>query len=201
MATKLREIDQERLTRFEAIPLLKGAHNEPPNGTVEVCALEAAAWLAREDHTDHPECVSPIIASLVRSWNDSLNDADRNSLLKPLVPKLINTVGGKTLEDRRAWMIVDWLARECAPAWLRLAKLNIEADALASCAELNSADRAESAMRALTAARQNAAAARAAAEAAAEAALKPTVELLQQSALDLVERMLSVTPETLERVA
>jgi hypothetical protein len=48
--------------------------------------------------TDHPPCVSPVIAGFMRNWNDSLPDAERGILI-PLLPKLIDTVNP---EARRA---------------------------------------------------------------------------------------------------
>jgi hypothetical protein len=118
------QIIPDRLERIMAVPLLKGSHNVPPNGTIEVCAMEAAAYIAGEPHTDHPKCVSPIIATFMRSWNDGLDDADRNRLLKPLIPLVIGTDNNHGAEDRRAWMILDWMIRECTSGFLRAAKLD-----------------------------------------------------------------------------
>jgi hypothetical protein len=101
----------------------------------------------------------------MRVWNDGIpDDAERTTLLKPLIPKLINTRGSKVLESRRATMAADWLVREHTVAWLRLAKLDRQADALAALPEIVDFAQCPSLMPALTAAR---AAARAAAWAAA----------------------------------
>lgn len=58
------------------IRLLSGKHARREEG---VCALELVAWLAGEEHSDHPACVSPVVAHFVRAWNDHLSDADRFS--------------------------------------------------------------------------------------------------------------------------
>ena len=50
-------INPERLARLADVPLKKGAHSSPDAG---MCALEAAAWIAGEPHSDHPECVCPV---------------------------------------------------------------------------------------------------------------------------------------------
>lgn len=77
---------ENRLALLDQLVLARGAHGGFEEG---VCAVEAAAWLAGEPHTDHPACVSPVIGAFMRSWNDSLGDDDRNHLLKSLVPLTI----------------------------------------------------------------------------------------------------------------
>ena len=93
-------------------------------------------------------------------------------------------------------MATDWLARVHTPAWLRLAGLTEEAQALESCARIVDAVTARAAQPMLDAAREKGAAARAAARAAAWdaawAALQPTVETLQASAVDLMQAMCAV---------
>ena len=204
-------IMEDRLSLLETVELDQGAHS--PDG--KFCVMELAAYLANEPWSDHPDCVSPVIGAFLRSWNDSLNDQDRQ-MLKPLIPKVIGTATSKRDEETRAWMATDWLARECAPAWLRLAGLTAQAEALEKLAPLVSAASARKAQPKLDTARKDSAAAgaaardaardaaraaaraaawaaaRAAAWAAAEAALRPTVEALQVSAFDLLDRMIAV---------
>src|SRR5690349_5848590 len=151
-----------RTVNLDEIKLYKGAHN--PDS--QMCALELAAYIAEEPWSDHPMCVSPVIAAFMRNWNDSLND-DERQMLKPYVLKSINTVGTKADEEKRAWMATDWLVRECAPAFLRLAGLTVHAEALEKLAALDSISRAKEAQPTLAAA---GAAARDAAWAAARAA-------------------------------
>lgn len=74
---------------LDAITLRHGAHNTRDDG---VCALEAVAWLAGEEHSDRPGCVCPVVAAFVRVWNDALpSDGDRDRLLKPLLPAMVGT--------------------------------------------------------------------------------------------------------------
>ena len=47
---------------LDAITLARGAHDRRTDG---VCVMEAVAWRAGEDHSDRPECASPVIAALV----------------------------------------------------------------------------------------------------------------------------------------
>ncbi len=108
MKTKTLQIDPERLARINSVPLKKGSHGEGPNGTCEVCVMEALAYITHQKHADRDICDSPIVESFLRSWNDAFpateqGDADRDRLLKPLLPKMIAVRGGKKLENRRFW--------------------------------------------------------------------------------------------------
>ena len=84
----------EDLTIFQ---LAEGAHGTAQEG---LCAMEAVAWLEGEPHSDHPECVSPVLAAYTRRFNDRLGDADRQRLI-PFLPKLVGTVAPE-LEQARA---------------------------------------------------------------------------------------------------
>ena len=204
-----------RIVNLEEIKLYSGAHE--PDG--KMCAMELAAYIAEEPWGDHPKCVAPTIATFMRNWNDSLNDDDRQ-MLKPYVAKCINTVGTEDHEASRAWLAIDWLARECAPAFLRLAGLTVHADTLEYLAALDGVRAAERAQPSLAAARDAAwvaarvaagdaawaaawaaardaagAAARDAAWDAALDALQPTVKVLQASALLLLDRMIVVSKD------
>jgi len=119
------DIDLDRLV------LKAGSHRSPDEG---LCLLEATAYLAGEPHSDHPHCASPVIAAFGRSWNDVLNDEDRQ-FLKPYAAKLIGTAASPEVEDMRAWMALDWLVRTYTPAWLRLAGLDDQADTMAGLPE------------------------------------------------------------------
>ena len=164
--------------------------------------MEAVAWFAGREHTDHPPCVSPVIGAFLRSWNDSLpSDEDRDRLLKKYVPLVVGTATSKKDEETRAWLATDWLARECAPAWLRLAGLTDHAETLERLAPLVSSRPATKAQPKLSAARSAAysaaysaadSAAYSAADSAAEQKLAPTVKALQQSACLLLDRMIAV---------
>lgn len=124
-------IDTDKLHQITT--LAHGAH-QPNDGAM--CAMEAAAHIAGEPWSDHPQCVSPVIAAFLRSWNDALPDADRTRLLLPLIPDTIGTRTTDADEETRAWRATDWLVRVQTPAWLRLAGLTDHAQALESCARI-----------------------------------------------------------------
>jgi hypothetical protein len=160
---------EDRLPYLEPLKLGRGSHEPPSNGLVNACVMEAVSYVAGEPFSDRPECASPVITSFLVSWNDSMDDVDRQ-MLKPYIVRLVGTRTGKRHEEQRAWMLTDWLARECAPAWLRLAGLAGQADLLESLAPLTSAASARKAQPVLDAARKDSAAAAAAAWDAAGAA-------------------------------
>jgi hypothetical protein len=149
---------EERLPYLDKIQLGHGSHPAPSNGMVEACVMEAVAYIAGEPWSDHPECASRVISSFLVSWNDSLPDADRQ-MLKPFIPRLVGTRTTKADEETRAWMLTDWLARECAPAWMRLAGLTDQAEMVEALAPITSAASAKKAQPTLTAARKESAAA------------------------------------------
>src|SRR5204862_189506 len=146
------------------------------------CVMEAVAYVAGEPWSDAPKCVSPVIGQFLRSWNDSLSDSDRQ-MLKPLIPKVVGTRTSADDEQARAWIATDWLARECAPAFLRLAGLTERAELLDALAPLRATKRAREAQPRLAAARDAARdAAWDAARAAAGAAQRPTQRPAQRPA-------------------
>ena len=184
-----------RIVDLESIQLEAGDH--APDS--KYCVMELVAYVSGEPWSDHPECVSSVIATFLRSWNDSLNDEDRN-LLKQFVEPVIDTVGTEADEQKRAWMCVDWMVRVFAPEFLRLAKLTDHADKLALLPELTNTQIALEHQATIAAARAAAgdaagaaagAAAWAAAGAAAGAALEPTVKALQVSAHGVFRRMIA----------
>ncbi|WP_267360199.1 MULTISPECIES: glycosyltransferase family 61 protein [unclassified Methylobacterium] len=119
-------VDPDRLARVTT--LAAGPHADAASG---LCALEAVAYVAGEPHSDQPACASPTLATFVRTWSDRLTQDARDALILPLVPRLVGTRGSEALERRRVAMVADWLVRTHVPAWFRLAKLNVEGDALA----------------------------------------------------------------------
>ena len=127
------------LSKLDTITLARGPHDSPASG---LCALEAAAYIAGEPHSDHPQCVAETIGAFLRNWNDSISDAEaRDRLLKPLLPLAIGTVTTAADEETRAWLATDWLVRVCAPAWLGLTPtLQPHAAALRALPALTSAE-------------------------------------------------------------
>jgi hypothetical protein len=159
-------VHPDRLHIVESLSLLSGSHSSFKAGA---CLLEAVSYVAGEPWSDHPKCVSPVLAAFGRSWNDALDDATRQRL-KVYIPRLIGTAGSSEIDERRAWMATDWACRVSAPVWLRKAGLVAEAEALEALPEIVDSASAKAAQGALNRAKTKAAAAWAAAGAAAGAA-------------------------------
>jgi hypothetical protein len=81
--------DKLPLKGLSGITLNRGGH---VTREVGVCAMEAAAWVAGEPHSDHPKCVAPALAGVMRNLNDRLEDAERQKLI-PLIERVIGSSG------------------------------------------------------------------------------------------------------------
>jgi hypothetical protein len=119
---------------IDELHLGSGSHSSAEDG---MCVMEAVSFIAGEPFSDSPQCASPVIAAFLRSYNDSLPD-DQRQALKSWIPRLIGTRGSQALEERRSLMAADWLVRVHTPAWLRLAGLNVQAEALETLPEITS---------------------------------------------------------------
>lgn len=112
-------IDPERLKQVMNWSLKHGSHDQNLDGNL--CAMEAVAYIAGEPWADHPACTCPAITTFMVLWNDALpTDADRDRLLKPLIPSLVGTKADDAIEKRRAFVVLDWLVRVFVPTFLQL---------------------------------------------------------------------------------
>jgi hypothetical protein len=107
--------------------LAKGSHDRPEDG---MCAMEWAAYVAGEPHTDQPVCVSPILRSFCISLNDAWDD-DMRQRLRPYLARCIGTAGDG-MDRERGFLALDWQIRTYLPAWLRLAGSTADADRVAA---------------------------------------------------------------------
>jgi hypothetical protein len=113
---RMRTINQKRWEKIQRLPLLRGNHK--PDS--QFCVMEAAAFIAGEEWTDHPESVPPTIGAFLRCWNDVLpTDADRDRLLKPFIPRVIGLPADDKIEEKRAVLLGDWVLRTAIPEILR----------------------------------------------------------------------------------
>ena len=154
---------------LEALTLAQGSHKEKQDA---YCVMEAVAYVAGEPWSDAPTCACPVITTFMVTWNDSLpSNKDRDRLLKPLVPLLVDTRSTKAIERVRSYMALDWFVRVHVPTWFDLTpSLKPSGDALRALDELNSAAACRAAMVTIRTAGKQSAAARAAAGDAARAA-------------------------------
>ena len=113
---------EDRLARLLSDDVhLRAGQGKGANGTVDVCAVQAAAWLAGgSGASDKPGCVSRKIGAYVIGLNDSLLFKEHRDLLKPYCAKLVGTAGENgEREIRRAYLLADYAIRVFAPIWLR----------------------------------------------------------------------------------
>ena len=113
---------------FKTMQLVMG---HPKSRDQGVSAMDAVAWLAGEPHTDRPQTTCPFLTTVINELNDTLSDDERQTILKPLVPKLVKT-RHNSLEYARQHIAHSWTLRVGAPAWLDLAGQDRDADILRS---------------------------------------------------------------------
>jgi hypothetical protein len=198
--------------KLRELPLSRGTHKSAKEGA---CVMEVVSYVAGEKWSDHPNCACPIVSGFLRAWNDGVNDHDRQ-ILKSFVPFLIGSRASAGVEVKRLKTIQEWLFRVATPQWLDLVGLKAEADDArtngrkakwseirASAAARADAADAAFAFYAYAAADVSASAAAHAADAADvafasyapdayAAALRPTVEKLQKSALAMIHECLAI---------
>jgi hypothetical protein len=131
--------------------LAYGTHATPEDGR---CAMEWVSYLAGEPHSDHPSCVSPVLRAFCIALNDGLEEAPRQRL-RPYLARTIGTAEDG-MDERRAWMAMDWLIRTYTPLWLAAAGLGGPAAELRGLDEVTAVGDLGHALDALRPARQRA---------------------------------------------
>jgi hypothetical protein len=88
----------------QTIRLSRGSHAGPHQGA---CVMELASMLAGEPFGDHPACASPVIAALLRAYNDRVGD-ERRQALRPYAALVVGTRGDDGVEAARAARCRTW---------------------------------------------------------------------------------------------
>jgi hypothetical protein len=63
--------------------------------------MELASMLADEPFSDRPASASPVVAALLRTYNDGIDDERRQDLY-PLAALVVGSASGRAIEDERA---------------------------------------------------------------------------------------------------
>ena len=100
----------------QTIRLSGGKHDSPEKGA---CVIELASMLASEPFSDHPRSVCPVLAAVLRRYNDTLDDRRRQDLY-PYAAKVVGSRGSARLERARVEHLKDWAAGRPPRRWLRL---------------------------------------------------------------------------------
>jgi len=90
----------------QTVKLSRGRHAKPSDG---MCVMELASTLAGERFSDRPLAVSPVIAELLRQYNDAV-DPDRRQELIPYAALAVGTRGSASIERARARRCLEWVA-------------------------------------------------------------------------------------------
>ena len=116
-------------TNFKTVHLERGKHRGPEDGA---CVMELASMIAGEPFTDRPRSVCPVIAGLLRPYNDVTPNRRRQDLYRSAA-EAIGTRGGvatEALRLRHCLEVLDeldelrshsflWRLRSPAPWWIR----------------------------------------------------------------------------------
>jgi hypothetical protein len=79
--------------------------------------MELASMLGGEPFSDHPQCVCPVIAALLRAYNDWLDDEGRQELYG-YAAKVVGSRGSTRLERARAEQVITEISAPPA-GWIR----------------------------------------------------------------------------------
>src|SRR3954447_20203700 len=90
--------------------MIRGRHSSPERGA---CVMEVASMLAAEPFTDEPQCVCPVIAEFLRTYNDQVDHARRQDLFE-YAALVVDTRGSVADERGRANRCLDWWLEESA---------------------------------------------------------------------------------------
>jgi hypothetical protein len=86
------------------VRLEPGSHRSPEDG---VCVVELASMIGGERFSDRPDCVCPVIAAFLRSWNDRVGYADRQRI-EPYASLVVGTGGYRRMSRIRRDLCLSW---------------------------------------------------------------------------------------------
>jgi hypothetical protein len=75
--------------------------------------------LAGEPFSDHPRSVCPVIGSLLRSYNDAIDDARRQTLIE-YAPAIVGTRAATGVQEQRTAKVLAWTAARRRRRWALL---------------------------------------------------------------------------------
>ena len=111
-------IEEKKLNEVYMSTLSQGGHGSKEEG---MCAMEAVSYFTGEEWSDAPRCVDPMIAGIMRRWNDVLPDAERTRLLLPYLTMVVGTRStADGIERRRRSKLTVWTVQSMLPLWLDL---------------------------------------------------------------------------------
>jgi hypothetical protein len=101
----------------QTIKLSRGKHLGPQEGA---CVMELASMLAGERFSDQPASVCPVIGSLLRSYNDAVDDERRQDLYR-YAASVVGTAGSLDTRMMRIERLTEWMRERSRTHKLRTA--------------------------------------------------------------------------------
>lgn len=100
------EAERESAVVLDQAPvrLTAGGHSSPREG---VCVVELASLIAREEFSDRPRCVCPVIGALLRGWNDRAPYAERQRL-GPYAERIVGSRRDPRVTRERRDICLEW---------------------------------------------------------------------------------------------
>ena len=114
-------------SKLKTIDLLQSSAHRRENG---VTPAEALAWMSGEPHTEQPRSICPVLLALIRIWARNLEQLGRNTLIRPVLPFLLNTGDDRLMTAARADALMAWTIKTNAAAWLEAGGRSREATVL-----------------------------------------------------------------------
>jgi hypothetical protein len=90
----------------QTVRLSRGKHSSKEHGA---CVMELASMLAGEPFSDHPQSVCPVIAAVLRAYNDWADDEHRQELYG-YAAKVVGSRASTRIERARAKQLISWIA-------------------------------------------------------------------------------------------
>ena len=101
----------QRFVTYQTVRIKRGAHGSPDQGA---CVMELASMLAGERFSDRPRAVCPVIAAFLRTYNDALNDEQRQDLY-PIASAVVGTAtSDEDVIAARVHLIAEWARAQLA---------------------------------------------------------------------------------------
>jgi hypothetical protein len=80
--------------------------------------MELTSMLAEETFSDHPLTACPVVGSLLRAYNDSIDDRHRQDLYV-YAAKMVGSRGGRNVERARQERLAAWGLERLQRRWTR----------------------------------------------------------------------------------
>lgn len=107
---------------LSSIPLAKGQHEA---GSPHRCIMECVAYIAGEEHSDHPLCACDVVAAVAIQANDTRLPGLAAGLSQRIL-RLAGSNKGEAVTKERAYFLADMIFRTLMPELLRQRAATLE---------------------------------------------------------------------------